>query len=203
MKQHQLNVLLCALILFAISPLMALANNEDVLMELTPKRVEVGETPINFYDDGGPNAQTSPEFKEGKTSSVTFVPTITGKKVQVDFSKVDIFEGSQYKQFIEVYDGTEVRADRLLATVRKGTTPLLKATNAEGALTVVFGSTTAFPSNGFQAVVSLFVPQAMRFSEVVTSSMQDHTLAAGDSLQPLLAFSIRTTETEPALKLHA
>ena len=203
MKQHQLNVLLCALILFAISPLMALANNEDVLMELTPKRVEVGETPINFYDDGGPNGQTSPEFKEGKTSSVTFVPTITGKKVQVDFSKVDIFEGSQYKQFIEVYDGTEVRADRLLATVRKGTTPLLKATNAEGALTVVFGSTTAFRSNGFQAVVSLFVPQAMQFSEVVTSSMQDHTLAAGESLQPLLAFSIRTTETEPALALHA
>ena len=43
----------------------------------------------------------------------------------------------------------------------------------------------------------------MQFSEVVTSSMQDHTLAAGDSLQPLLAFSIRTTETEPALALHA
>ena len=119
-------MVLCALFLYAFSPLVATAQNREVRMELTPKSIDVDETPIDFYDDGGPNGQTSPEFKDGKTSSVTFIPKVTGKKVQVDFKLVDIFEGSINKQFIRVYDGTEVRANRLLATITKGTTPIVK-----------------------------------------------------------------------------
>lgn len=195
-------MVLCALFLYAFSPLVATAQNREVRMELTPKSIDVDETPIDFYDDGGPNGQTSPEFKDGKTSSVTFIPKVAGKKVQVDFKLVDIFEGSIYKQFIRVYDGTEVRANRLLATITKGTTPIVKATNPQGALTVVFGSTTAFRSNGFKAVVSLFTPQPMRFRDVTISPMKDASLAAGDKAQPLLAFNVRTENTEPALALN-
>jgi len=202
MKQNQLFMVLCALFLYTFSPLVATAQNREVRMELTPKSIDVDETPIDFYDDGGPNGQTSPEFKDGKTSSVTFIPKVAGKKVQVDFKLVDIFEGSIYKQFIRVYDGTEVRANRLLATITKGTTPIVKATNPQGALTVVFGSTTAFRSNGFKAVVSLFTPQPMRFRDVTISPMKDASLAAGDKAQPLLAFNVRTENTEPALALN-
>lgn len=195
-------MVLCTLFLYAFSPLVATAQNREVRMELTPKSIDVDETPIDFYDDGGPNGQTSPEFKDGKTSSVTFIPKVTGKKVQVDFKLVDIFEGSIHKQFIRVYDGTEVRANRLLATITKGTTPIVKATNPQGALTVEFGSTTAFRSNGFKAVVSLFTPQPMRFRDVTISPMKDASLTAGDKAQPLLAFNIRTENTEPALALN-
>ena len=202
MKQNQLFMVLCTLFLYAFSPLVATAQNREVRMELTPKSIDVDETPIDFYDDGGPNGQTSPEFQDGKTSSVTFIPKVTGKKVQVDFKLVDIFEGSIYKQFIRVYDGTEVRANRLLATITKGTTPIVKATNPQGALTVEFGSTTAFRSNGFKAVVSLFTPQPMRFRDVTISPMKDASLTAGDKAQPLLGFNIRTENTEPALTLN-
>lgn len=202
MKQNQLFMVLCTLFLYAFSPLVATAQNREVRMELTSKSIDVDETPIDFYDDGGPNGQTSPEFKDGKTSSVTFIPKVAGKKVQVDFKLVDIFEGSIYKQFIRVYDGTEVRDDRLLATIAKGTTPIVKATNPQGALTVVFGSTTAIRSNGFKAVVSLFTPQPMRFRDVTISPMKDASLAAGDKAQPLLGFNVRTENTEPALALN-
>ena len=202
MKQNQLFMVLCTLFLYAFSPLVAMAQNREVRMELTPKSIDVDETPIDFYDDGGPNGQTSPEFQDGKTSSVTFIPKVTGKKVQVDFKLVDIFEGSIHKQFIRVYDGTEVRANRLLATITKGTTPIVKATNPQGALTVEFGSTTAFRSNGFKAVVSLFTPQPMRFRDVTISPMKDASLTAGDKAQPLLGFNIRTENTEPALTLN-
>lgn len=172
-------------------------------MELMPKTIHVDETPIDFYDDGGPDGETSSEFKDGKTSSVTFIPQVAGKKVQVDFKLVDIFEGTLYRQFIHVYDGTEAKADRLLATLHKGSTRIVKATNPQGALTVVFGSTASFTSNGFKAVVSLFTPQPMRFRDVTISHMQDTPLVAGDKAQPLLAFNVRTQETEPALTLNS
>lgn len=172
-------------------------------MELMPKTINVDETPIDFYDDGGPDGKTSSEFKDGKTSSVTFIPQVAGKKVQVDFKLVDIFEGTLYRQFIHVYDGTEAKADRLLATLHKGSTRIVKATNPQGALTVVFGSTVDNPSNGFKAVVSLFTPQPMRFRDVTISHMQDAPLVAGDKAQPLLAFNVRTQETEPALTFNS
>ena len=89
MKQNQLFMVLCTLFLYAFSPLVATAQNREVRMELTPKSIDVDETPIDFYDDGGPNGQTSPEFQDGKTSSVTFIPKVAGKKVQVDFKLVD------------------------------------------------------------------------------------------------------------------
>ena len=172
-------------------------------MELMPKTINVDETPIDFYDDGGPDGKTSSEFKDGKTSSVTFIPQVAGKKVQVDFKLVDIFEGTLYRQFIHVYDGTEAKTDRLLATLHKGSTRIVKATNPQGALTVVFGSTASFTSNGFKAVVSLFTPQPMRFRDITISHMQDAPLVAGDKAQPLLAFNVRTQETEPALTLNS
>ena len=203
MKQYRLLVLLCALFVFALSPLLATAQNKEVRMELMPKTINVDETPIDFYDDGGPDGKTSSEFKDGKTSSVTFIPQVAGKKVQVDFKLVDIFEGTLYRQFIHVYDGTEAKADRLLATLHKGSTRIVKATNPQGALTVVFGSTASFTSNGFKAVVSLFTPQPMRFRDVTISHMQDAPLVAGDKAQPLLAFNVRTQETEPALTLNS
>lgn len=203
MKQYRLFVLLCALFVFALSPLLATAQDKEVRMELMPKTINVDETPIDFYDDGGPDGKTSSEFKDGKTSSVTFIPQVAGKKVQVDFKLVDIFEGTLYRQFIHVYDGTEAKADRLLATLHKGSTRIVKATNPQGALTVVFGSTASFTSNGFKAVVSLFTPQPMRFRDVTISRMQDAPLVAGDKAQPLLAFNVRTQETEPALTLNS
>ena len=203
MKQYRLFVLLCALFVFALSPLLATAQNKEVRMELMPKTINVDETPIDFYDDGGPDGKTSSEFKDGKTSSVTFIPQVAGKKVQVDFKQVDIFEGTLYRQFIHVYDGTEAKADRLLATLHKGSTRIVKATNPQGALTVVFGSTASFTSNGFKAVVSLFTPQPMRFRDITISHMQDAPLVAGDKAQPLLAFNVRTQETEPALTLNS
>ena len=203
MKQYRLFVLLCALFVYALSPLLATAQNKEVRMELMPKTIHVDETPIDFYDDGGPDGETSSEFKDGKTSSVTFIPQVAGKKVQVDFKLVDIFEGTLYRQFIHVYDGTEAKADRLLATLHKGSTRIVKATNPQGALTVVFGSTASFTSNGFKAVVSLFTPQPMRFRDVTISHMQDTPLVAGDKAQPLLAFNVRTQETEPALTLNS
>ena len=78
MKQYRLFVLLCVLFVFALSPLLATAQNKEVRMELMPKTINVDETPIDFYDDGGPDGKTSSEFKDGKTSSVTFTPQVAG-----------------------------------------------------------------------------------------------------------------------------
>lgn len=196
-KRHLLHLLLLALMLLTV-PLGAKA--EDIIMSSTPQTVTVGATPVNLYDDGG---------KDGKTSisnakyQVTFLPGVEGQKVQIDFTTVAIFEGSIYSQYLRVYNGKEANAESLIRNVKKGQTALIHSTSSDGALTVVFESTTSYSSDGFEATASLFTPQAMTAKGISVEQASADNVAFGDKSQAILNINVKTENTEPALTAGA
>lgn len=167
-----------------------------VLLSAGEQTVTVGETPLAFYDDGGLDGQVT----KGFNGSITFLPATEGKKVMIDFTKVDIFYGSFYSQYLKVYNGKEATSDNLLRELRTGDTLKIRSTSPDGALTVVFESTTdGYTGDGFEALVSQFEPQPMKVAAITATQSVEGTLCAGDSLCPVLSINVRTSDTEPAL----
>ena len=58
---------------------------------------------MNFYDDGGPDGKISEGFK-GKT---TFIPSTSGRRIQIEFKKVALFSTttSDKSDILKVYNG--------------------------------------------------------------------------------------------------
>ncbi len=170
-----------------------------VLLSAEHQTVTVGDTPLAFYDDGGLDGQVT----KGFNGSVTFRPATEGKKVMVDFSKVSIFSGSIYSQYLKVYNGSEATADNLLRELKTGDAVKVRSTAADGSLTVTFESTTSgYTGDGFEAQVSQFEPQPMEVASIVATQDVKGTLCAGDAACPVLCINIQTSNTKPPLSLR-
>lgn len=155
----------------------------------------VGDSPLNFYDDGGKDGKISENFN----GQVTFVPLTSGKKVMIDFTKVILFESGNKNEILRVYNGKEAKAANLIQQVKSGETVIIRSSSEDGALTVTLNCDTGLPKDGFEATVSEFTPQAMTVSEVIVEQYTAGTVAGGDINQPILSFNIKTKDTEPAL----
>ena len=169
-----------------------------VLISETPVTYSVGANPIAFYDDGGKDGNISENFN----GQVTFQPTTVGKKVMIDFTKVDLFESSNKNEILKVYDGKEAKATNLIQQIKSGETVLIHSTSEDGALTVTLNCDTGFPKDGFEAEVSEFTPESMTVSEILSTQYTEGTVAAGDVNQPILSFNIKTENTEPVLTIN-
>lgn len=181
---------------FAVAEAVTVTNPALVMMAAEPQTITVGDVPLAFYDDGGADGQVTGGF----SGTVTFLPGADGKKVQVDFTNVKLFEGSIYYQYLNVYNGTEVRPDRLIRRVMSGTTALIHSTSPDGALTVELSNNgTSSTSDGFEATVSLFTPLPMAAGDISVSQVTEGTVCAGDTDQPILRMNIITEGTEPVL----
>lgn len=159
----------------------------------------VGETPLAFFDDGGLDGQVS----KGFNGSITFVPAVEGKKVMIDFTKVALFRGSIYGQYLKVYNGKEAKAENLIREMMTGDVLAVRSTSADGALTVTLESTTdGYTKDGFEALVSLFEPQPMQVAGITATQSVKETLCAGSANCPVLLLNIQTSNTEPALSVQ-
>lgn len=175
---------------------VALKTPAVILMSATPQTVTVGDDAISFYDDGGIDGQVT----KGFNGQVTFLPATADKKVMIDFTKVKIFYGSIRSQSIKVYNGKEKNAASLLKTLNKQETATIRSTSDDGALTVVFESTTdGFTDDGFEATVQQFTPQAMTLTAATATQITDGTVCAGDADQQIMRLNLTTKDTEPAL----
>ncbi|MDD6209866.1 MAG: BNR-repeat neuraminidase N-terminal domain-containing protein [Bacteroidales bacterium] len=169
-----------------------------VLMPSVATTYNVGSEPISFYDDGGKEGNITQNF----TGKVTFKPATPGKKVQITFNALNLFNTSStgLNDVLKIYNGIAVDEAQLNRTLLKEATPLtIKSTSADGALTITLKSVAGYPKAGFEAVVEEFEPQAMTVKEIVTAQSVTGTVAAGDELQPILSLNIATENTEPAL----
>ncbi|GAB3735084.1 hypothetical protein GCM10027594_16490 [Hymenobacter agri] len=103
----------------------------------------------SVYDNGGLS-----NYADNSNGSLTILPGTTGSMVQLTFTS---FETESGYDFVSIYDGTSANAT-LLGTYSgflNGQLPLpLTATNAAGALTVVFSSDGYVNAPGFAATVS-------------------------------------------------
>ncbi len=172
-----------------------------VLMSTTAATYTVGDSPFSFYDDGGPEGTISQNF----SGQVTFVPETAGKKVMIDFSMIDLFNTSSIgkNDILKVYYGRSANADSLAATYLKETAATIRSIAADGSLTVTLASSTGTGfKKGFEATVSQFTPQAMTLSGITATQPTTTTVAAGDTIQPIMCVKVSTANTEPALKVQ-
>ena len=184
---------------FTAGTCVVVENPALVLMTATPQTVTVGDTPLQFFDEGGKDGSI-----QAKTNGqVTFLSGDANKKVMVNFTTNAIWHGSYYNQELRIYSGQEVSADKLIRTLQQGETGIVRSTADDGSLTVVLfsdaSSTTA--ADGFEAEVSLFTPQPMDFNGLTTTAASTETVAAGDTDQDMLTIAVKTLNTEPAMKV--
>lgn len=181
-----------------------------VLMTTTPATYQVGEDNILFYDDGGKDGKISFKFE----GTVTFVPTTPGKKIQIDFSQVSLYEDkygttTTNNDEMRVYNGSTADAAHLNVTMRDGVPAVVKSMAEDGSLTVYLKSKTGeyYLKDGFEALVSEYTPAQMTVKEMVAAQYTDGTVMAGDVSQPILSVNIQTENTialaAQAFKFHA
>ena len=183
---------------FTAGTSIAVENPAIVIMTATPQTVTVGETPLQFYDEGGKDGG----IVSKTNGQVTFLAGVSGKKVMVNFTKNEIWHGSYYNQELRIYNGTEVSEANLLKTLQQGETGIVRSTAEDGSLTVVLFSdaNNDIAANGFEATVSLFTPQAMDFDGITTAAASTETVAAGDEAD-MLTITVKAKDTEPAMQV--
>jgi hypothetical protein len=170
----------------------------DILIQSTPLTYTIGDA-SNFYDDGGKSGKITANFN----GTITFLPSTPGKKIKIDFSKLEIFNTSSvgYNDILKFYNGTAVDESKLNTTLLK-TAETVKSTSDDGALTVSFASTTGVPANGWEAVVSEFLPGNMSFANAETTTASTATISAGDSNQAVIIFNVKTDNALNPLSLQ-
>ncbi len=183
---------------FTAGTSVVVENPAIVIMTATPQTVTVGETPLQFYDEGGIDGSI-PGTASGQ---VTFLSGVEGKKVMVDFSSITINNGSIYYQSIEVYNGQSTNAADLLKTFRSDESGLIRSTADDGSLTVVLKAASQTTTlAGWEAQVSLFTPQPMDFDDLTTAAASTETVCAGDADQDMLTINVKAVNTEPAMQV--
>ena len=184
---------------FTAATSVEVANPALVLMSSEAQTVTVGETSLAFFDEGGKDGGI-----QAKTNGkVTFLSGVSGKKVMVNFTNNNIWHGTYYNQELRIYNGQEVSNDNLIRTLQKDETDIIHSSAADGSLTVVLYSdaSSTVAADGFEAEVSLFVPQTMTFNGITAAAASTETLAAGDTEQDMLNIIVKTKDTEPAMQV--
>lgn len=184
---------------FTAATAVEVENPALVIMTSTPQTITVGETPLQFYDEGGKNGG----IVSKTNGQVTFLSGVEGKKVMVNFTNNSIWHGSYYNQELRIYNGTEVNAGNLIKTLQQGEAELVRSTAEDGSLTVVLFSDASneVAADGFEATVSLFTPQPMDFDGITSAAASTGTVAGGDADQDMLTITVDALNTEPAMKV--
>lgn len=184
---------------FTASTSVEIVNPAIVLMSSTLQTITVGETNLQFYDEGGKDGS----MKQNSQGQVTFLSGVEGKKVMVDFTVNKIWHGTLYNQELRIYNGQEVNANNLIKTLQAGETGIIRSTAEDGSLTVVLFSDTSSSSDydGWEATVSLFTPQPMDFDGVGVEAASTETVCAGDENQDMLTITVDALNTEPAMQV--
>lgn len=183
---------------FTAGTSVAVVNPAIIVMTSTPQTITVGETPLQFYDEGGKDGS----IKGTDSGQVTFLSGVEGKKVMVDVSKLVINNGSMYHQTLKFYNGTETTAANLIAEKLSGETGIVRSTADDGSMTVVLEAASQnYDYDGWEAEVSLFVPQPMDFNGITSAAASTETVCAGDTEQDILSITVKTQNTEPAMKV--
>lgn len=181
----------------AISP-VAIAN--EIRFNADNMVYTVGEA-ADFYDDGGKDGKVGTKFE----GSVTFVPATPGSAIKVDITKLAIFNTSTtgYNDVFSFYNGRQADAENLITTILKQPR-FVKSTAPDGSMTVTFKSTTSVPADGFEAVVSEYVPGNMTITSVdAAPSESASTVSAMKKKVEMITFDILADNVGNPLQLNS
>jgi len=141
----------------------------------------------------------------------TFLPGNAGKTIEIDFSQFKLSTSSYMPDpTFTVYDGKDTNAEVLWsagkAEMATGPGRILRATNADGALTVLFNANGGRGSSGygFKAAVSEYSPMPMTVKSVTVSQMSaDEIVRPGTKDLPILAINAVMDGDQNPLSLDA
>ena len=141
----------------------------------TPKTYTVGNKSLTLYDDGGKYEPISEKFD----GYAVFKPETTGKVIQVDFTKLDLFGYSSINRadLVEVYNGSAVNADNLIIKLNKEKAYKATSTAPDGSLTIRLVTNTGTPKAGFEALVSQIAPLPMAVDSLSGRTIEVDTFA--------------------------
>ncbi len=164
------------------------AVGNDILMTADPTTFTISDD-VNFYDDGGKDGKIGSKFN----GTITFVPATEGYKIKVDFSKLAIFNTSStgYNDVLKFYNGRTADAENYITTLLKDA-KVVKSTADDGSMTITLSSTTGVPADGWEAVVSQFLPGDMTFKSVTASAASSESVTAGDKQAQMLVVDVLT-----------
>lgn len=145
-----------------------------------------------FYDDGGKDGKYTKDFE----GTVTFVPATEGNSIKLDITKLKLFNTSStgMNDVFKVYNGRTADEANLIATLLNDA-ETVKSTADDGSMTVYFKSITGYPTDGWEAVVSQFLPGDMTFKGLSGSATSTSTVSAGDKQVQMLTVDV-TTENQ-------
>ena len=173
----------------------ALAIDNIILMPADATTFTIGDD-AKFYDDGGKDGKITLNFN----GQVTFVPATAGNSIKVDFSKLALFSTSTIgkNDILKFYSGREAKEENLITTLLTEA-EVVKSTAEDGSMTVTLNSTTGIAAEGWEAVVSQFLPGDMTFKGVSGTAASTATVAAGEKDVQLLVIDVQTDNTANAL----
>lgn len=164
------------------------AVSNEILMTADHTTFTISDD-AKFYDDGGKDGKISEKFN----GTITFVPATAGQKIKVDFSKLAIFNTSSvgYNDVFKFYNGRTADDTNLITTLLKEA-KVVKSSADDGSMTITLSSTTGVPADGWEAVVSQFLPGNMVFKSVSATAASTETVAAGDKNVQMLIVDVLT-----------
>lgn len=168
-----------------------------ILMTTDPTTFTISDD-AEFYDDGGKTGKIGEKFN----GTITFVPATAGQKIKVDFSKLAIFNTSSvgYNDVFKFYNGRTADEANLITTLLKEA-KVVKSTADDGSMTITLSSTTGVPADGWEAVVSQFLPGDMVFKSVSATAASTANVAAGDKQAQMLVVDVLTDNQSKPLAL--
>lgn len=177
---------------------VTITNPAVIMLATGSQAVTIGDTPVDFYDDGGPNNDVTPGFE----GSITFIPETSDKKIRINFKTVSLSTGSMRYQQINIYNGKNKEKENLIGSLKYAETGIFNSTADDGSITVEFLSNeTMQTSSGFHAVVTQEIPNAMELIRTDVMQGSEDPVCAGDTDQPIMKFNLYTENTIPALSV--
>ncbi len=184
----------------------------EVKIAEMPKIYLVGQTEIDFYDDGGQAGKIS----EGFEGYVTFKPKDPTKFLKITFNKLELFDTSWNKDKndkLEIFKGESTKAEDLIDDLSKKSKEapiVIKSTEVGKGITVKLKSTTGVTKAGWEAKVVEFTPSPMEFRELTSTKGEEGDVSASAEGVKMMNFGIKTefaltplTLNEVALNLGA
>ena len=171
----------------------AITIDNTILMPSEATIFTIGDA-AHFYDDGGIDGKVGLNF----TGTATFVPATPGHAIKVDFSKLAIFNTSTIgkNDILNFYNGRTADEANLITTLLTEA-ETVKSTAEDGSMTITLTSTTGVPAEGWEAMVSEFLPGDMTFAGLNVTAGTSTTVAAGDQTNMLIVDVMTDNQSNP------
>ena len=151
-------------------------HNMYLLKNGTGQRVEVDNTPLSFYDDGGADNKVSLGLK----GTVTFVPTVPNTAIQLKFKQWAINGADNF--YVYYGENTKDKADVSLSYYTKDIENLtIISSDATGALTITYEGNNYHATDGWEIEVSCHELQPLTLDSVKVEDVSATTVNHGST----------------------